>query len=53
MMLHVANHGPRRRGEVVALLTGFGHSPGNLDLMLHLRATGRPVQAKPTGMRRI
>lgn len=36
MMLHVANHGTQHRSEVAAMLTGFGHSPGNLDLLFYL-----------------
>src|SRR5207248_11666353 len=33
MLLHVANHGTQHRSEVAAMLTGFGRSPGNLDLL--------------------
>jgi uncharacterized damage-inducible protein DinB len=36
MMLHVANHGTQHRSEVAAMLTGFGHSPGDLDLITYL-----------------
>ncbi len=36
MMLHVANHGTQHRSEVAALLTGFGQSPGDLDLLVYL-----------------
>ena len=36
MMLHVMNHGTQHRSEVAAMLTGFGHSPGNLDLLFFL-----------------
>jgi uncharacterized damage-inducible protein DinB len=36
MMLHVANHSTQHRSEVAAMLTGFGHSPGNLDLLFYL-----------------
>ena len=35
MMLHVANHGTQHRSEVAAMLTGFGHSPGDLDLLFY------------------
>lgn len=42
MMLHVAHHGTQHRTEIATMLTGFGHSPGDLDLLFFLQ---RPVDA--------
>ena len=35
-LAHVVNHGTQHRAECAALLTGFGQSPGNLDLTVYL-----------------
>lgn len=35
MMVHVVNHGTQHRSEVAAMLTDFGHSPGNLDMIFY------------------
>jgi uncharacterized damage-inducible protein DinB len=40
MMFHVANHGTQHRSEVAAMLTGHGHSPGDLDLLHYVFSTG-------------
>ena len=37
-LAHLVNHGTQHRSECAALLTGFGHSPGNLDLTMYLDA---------------
>jgi uncharacterized damage-inducible protein DinB len=37
-LLHVANHGTQHRSEVAAMLTGYGRSPGDLDLTAYLRS---------------
>ena len=37
VMAHVVNHGTQHRSEAAAILTDFGHSPGDIDLILFLR----------------
>jgi uncharacterized damage-inducible protein DinB len=36
MLLHVANHGTQHRSEVAAMLTTYGCSPGDLDLIRYV-----------------
>jgi uncharacterized damage-inducible protein DinB len=37
LMVHLVNHGTQHRSEAAAMLTGFGHSPGDIDLIVYLR----------------
>ena len=37
LMAHVVNHGTQHRSEAAMLLTGYGYSPGDLDLIMFLR----------------
>jgi uncharacterized damage-inducible protein DinB len=36
-LVHVVNHGTQHRGEVAAMLTGYGYSPGDIDFSLFMR----------------
>lgn len=36
-MLHVIFHGTQHRSEAAAILTGYGHSPGDLDFDIFLQ----------------
>lgn len=35
-MAHLVNHGTQHKTEAAAMLTGFGHSPGDIDLIWYL-----------------
>ena len=35
-MAHLVNHGTQHKTEAAAILTGIGHSPGDIDLIVYL-----------------
>jgi uncharacterized damage-inducible protein DinB len=37
VMVHLVNHGTQHRSEAAAILTGYGFSPGDMDLITFLR----------------
>lgn len=39
-IMHVVTHGIQHRSEAAFILTGYGHSPGELDFDVFLRAEG-------------
>ena len=39
-MAHLVNHGTQHKTEAAAILTGMGHSPGDIDLIVFLNEGG-------------
>ncbi|MDQ4045015.1 MAG: DinB family protein [Chloroflexota bacterium] len=37
LMLHQVNHATQHRSEVAVILTGYGHSPGSMDMVVYLQ----------------
>jgi uncharacterized damage-inducible protein DinB len=37
LLAHVVNHGTQHRSEAAMMLTAYGHSPGDVDLVMYLR----------------
>jgi uncharacterized damage-inducible protein DinB len=45
ILMHVVNHGTQHRSEVAHILTQFGHSPGDIDMISYSRRAGGASEA--------
>lgn len=43
VLFQLVNHGTQHRSEVAAILTEYGHSPGDLDFLFYAMQAGRPT----------